>query len=359
MGGGSMLPFPTRIASMSTLLIVGIVKYLSYGSMVAICFLSFILFYYAGVGLLFGHLNEYIIQDIKSYAFVLIAPILNSLYKDFKSGELILEILKVCGTIISLIHIILISLLFFDNSSAISTAKYLESSDELRFRIYPTLVIKANIFGALALVIAIAMQKKFDGKLIFVLIINFVSIALTLTRGFYIATLVSLTYLFLLNLRFNTRLIFLAISPIILLKCITMLLDLDFFEARGESDSDRLGQVNSVMEYNSNIFEFLFGQGFGSLINNSPKSEIFILEYFTKFGALMSSIFIIYSSTQIIKNLFAPPVYKFHRAYAAVLVFILIQSLTNSYITNNIGGIILIITIIHLSGTGGKILRGR
>jgi F0F1-type ATP synthase assembly protein I len=153
----------------------------------------------------------------------------------------------------------------------------------------------------------------------------------------------------------RNRIILLIFLPIIGYFTINELLSLELFVERTGSDSDRMAQIESIVNLNIDIINILIGQGFGALINTSVKSEVFILEFFTKFGLIATIIFILYAMTHIIKNLMCPSRDSKIRGYAAIVLLLIIQSLTNSDITNNIGGILLIIAFIHLP----KILSNR
>ena len=357
MGGGHTTPFFTRIASIFFLLITWLTKTASYKLWSTILLLILLLIYYGIKGIYVNNNIELIIQDIKSYAFVLLIPALISFYSDEESKNKIIEIIKKYGTIVSFIHISLILMLLIENPYAIQYARYLEENDELRFRLFPALVIKANIFGALAIIVIIATLEKIDFKLIMILSINIISIILTLTRGFYISVIITLAYILLMTIEIRKRFILIILLPLMGYITFSELLGLEIFNERNVSDGDRMGQIESVINLNIGIIKTLIGQGFGTLINNSVKSEIFILETFTKFGLIGTLIFIFYALTHIIKNVVWPSSDSKVRAYAAIVLLLIIQSLTNSYITNNIGGILIIIAFIHLPNITSKINR--
>ena len=103
-----------------------------------------------------------------------------------------------------------------------------------------------------------------------------------------------------------------------------------------ESNSIRIDDFNYIIK-NLNFFTFLFGHGFGSLINSRTNVENSFLDIFFKQGFLgiISYLFLIFRITKLyfkyyISNTFFLPFF-----YASI--FIYLESFTNPFLNNPIG----------------------
>lgn len=300
------------------------------------------------IGLIHKADISYILEDLKPLSyFLMIIPF--SLYiNNYKTIELVLTLVKICGFVMAALFLSYIILVYFNYLDFEIMYRLLSTdSNEIMFRgsnnQEPGFFYKGFLYLNIAFIFFIFSNKKLD-KLF--AIIMLIAIFFTLTRGFLLAILIAFTLFFIININYKKYfycLIVLVISALILIP-----IYISFIGERSVSDIDRIIQIAQVIE-RIDLMSFFIGHGFGVGVPiRKVHMEISYLEIFHKQGLFGLAfwfcifIFIIYNyitnknKNNIVKSFFTGS------------IFVFAQSLTNPYINNPIGLAFILISMISL-----------
>lgn len=356
LGGGRILPLPTRVMSLSAVFLSYFISRRRSKEWILIIVICCMLIFYTMVGVLREN-NIYLIeQDLRSYSFLVAWPFIARVALN-NGHDSIVNAILIAGMLLCGAKLILFSMLFFNAPMFLNLAYYFEARDELRFRPFPLFVMKADFFIVLAtFILAVSSAKRI--WFLPVLTLFVASLYITLTRGFYLTLISGLVFYTLLRVNLTLRLCLLPLAMLVFSffyvevhQLLSANLD------RAASDSDRLSQFIALSKIES-LSMYFWGGGFGAKIDGNAKSEIFIIEYVVKFGVPVSII-------AITAILYYPIIDFFSRrqcwrsaVLSTLIIMLVVQSLTNSYLTNNIGGltVMLLITLRHRFPNGKKIL---
>lgn len=253
------------------------------------------------------------------------------------------------GVIIASIQLILLALLLFQILPYQQTYNYLYDTNEVIFRDFPLFFYKGLIYSAFSVPFLIIFRPKF--YLLFLLII-FLAIGLSLTRGIILTVLIGLFLTWVYMIKSNSKLFkFLFFMTIISSLILTYANDFYqmFFSHKTISDNQRIEDFIYVIN-NIEVGNLLWGNGLGSLINGRVNIENSFLWIFFKYGliGLFLWFLMIFHLFRIMHKTMKIEEYKkISISFTISLYMLIIQSLTNPFINNTIGLTVVIIILVY------------
>lgn len=281
---------------------------------------------------------KYIIEDVKPLSYYFIFPFFLLIIKTRQVVNIINLLFRYIPLLMAIIYITyLIVMKVFGIVTFGDTYEMMDSESDFMFRgTNGELFYKGFIFLPIGLIFWIK-----EKKLLYCFIIA-VAIFYTLTRGFYVITLLGV-FLYMLYKAPNdkTRILILFGSFLGVL-CIYLLMSQVDMGDRNEGDQLRFITVKQVLD-SINGFSFWFGHGFG---NGVPirlvHMENSFLEIFHKTGIFGLSLWL-YVLLCIFRNFQKSQVKDISVIYLIGSIMIYIQSLFNPYLINSMGmGFVLI-----------------
>nr|WP_315162588.1 hypothetical protein [uncultured Flavobacterium sp.] len=306
---------------------------------VIICFASIV-----------GYFNdapiEFILGDLKPLIFFYILLFFSLVIKNLNDIEKIADIIKKGSIILAILYIIVILLLFLGKIDFPSFYERQNEIGEIMFRNDSLFIYKGFLYLCIGFFFFL-FSNKWYSKL--ALAFLFISILLTLTRGFILFTiLIGFYYIFFINKNAVLKICVLIIGVI-------SMIGIPFFiESLGDksgSDGARFIQISQVIS-SINPVSFFIGHGFGIGVPIRPRGmELSLLEIFHKQGLLglcfwFGLFFYIYYNYYNIKN---KEYKKIALPFLLSVVFIVLQSGTNPYMNNPIGLSMILISVVVLS----------
>lgn len=288
-----------------------------------------------------------ILEDLKPLTFFYMLLFFSLVINNVEDIKKIKVIIKIGSFSLAIIYFLVIILLLLGKINFVSFYQQQNEIGEIMFRSNFLFFYKGFLYLCIGFFFFLLSKGKYNklGALIL-----FVSIVLTLTRGFIFFTfLIFIYYIFFINRNVVFKwgvflcgtLLSIAVVPLI-------------SEGLGDksgSDSMRYLQIDEVI-YDINPLSFIIGHGLGVGVESRPvHMELSFLEIFHKQGVIGLSfwiglfihIFLMYLNirNKEYKVLALP--------FLLSVIFIILQSGTNPYMNNPIGLTMILITIVVFS----------
>lgn len=308
---------------------------------------SFMLFFGSFIGWSNGAPIELILEDLKPLIFFYILLFFTIVIKDITDIKRISKIIKrgsliIGGVYISVILLLLSGKINFD-------AFYLQQSEigEVMFRVDNFFFYK----GFLYLCVGYFFYLLSEGRMnLLAVLFLFTCIALSLTRGFILFTvLITVYYIFFINKEVKLKWMFSFFGFSLFVYAFPILLET--LGDKSGSDGMRFIQIKEVIEVVSPL-SFIFGHGFGVGIESRPvHMELSFLEIFHKQGIIGVAFWIglfLYIFWQYFR--IKIKYYKYLALpFLLSVIFIVLQSLINPFMNNPIGLTMILISIVVFS----------
>jgi|GEM_PF-2089690 len=305
-------------------------------------------FHAVGFGLLNGKNTELVISEFQQVIFWICAPFIAYMMREPEMVEKISRILVRCAIFLSASYILLLALILSGVVNPIAFYEVSSQSGEFFFRTESLFFYKGFVYIAIGILFTVALQEKHWQLLALVLSLTLV---LTLTRGFLLSASIAIILMIWSQRRWGLMYLIacLAVLASVLVFGYLPSLD-DSLEAnRLDSSNQRLEDMSFILS-NIDLSTFLFGQGYGSLINDRQNIENTFLWALWKLGVfgvlfwfvpLLVCSFYYYKIRSAVKS-------KVAAAYYFGVVLIYLQTATNPYLNNPIGLSYVIISIFAL-----------
>lgn len=304
-----------------------------------VLFFTFLLIFSSFVGIVNGADFKNIVGDVLPLLYFLLVIFFGFLIRnDQRFIKCWVSTLKKSSVILAALYFIFLIVIFLGLIDFNSAYQFLSSdSNEIMFRgvdsSSPGIFYKSFIFLVIGFFFFYLSKGKWN-KLIALFI--FMSILLTLTRGFILCVFVVTYFFLLLESSIFKRFCF-VILPFIFLGYLLFFTDLISLVLRPDSDAARFIQFREVIDM-INLNSIFIGHGYGIGTYSRPNNfEITYLEIFHKQGiiGLTFWMFILFYMSKTFwylkeKISISKPI------YAGVLV-IYVQTLTNPYLINSMG----------------------
>lgn len=304
-----------------------------------VLFFTFLLIFSSFVGIVNGADFKNIVGDVLPLLYFLLVIFFGFLIRnDQRFIKCWVSTLKKSSVILAALYFIFLIVIFLGLIDFNSAYQFLSSdSNEIMFRgvdsSFPGIFYKSFIFLVIGFFFFYLSKGKWN-KLIALFI--FMSILLTLTRGFILCVFVVTYFFLLLESSIFKRFCF-VILPFIFLGYLLFFTDLISLVLRPDSDAARFIQFREVIDM-INLNSIFIGHGYGIGTYSRPNNfEITYLEIFHKQGiiGLTFWMFILFYMSKTFwylkeKISISKPI------YAGVLV-IYVQTLTNPYLINSMG----------------------
>ncbi|WP_342330328.1 hypothetical protein [Pedobacter sp. FW305-3-2-15-E-R2A2] len=354
-GGGRYLelgPLSFRMLFFGLSLAISFVYYMNKERIrkdVAIIIMSFTIVtgFSALIGVLNGADKSLILADLKPLLFFYILLFFSLVIKDIDDIKRTSLIIKRGSVFLAGVYILVIILLFLGRIDFNAFYQKQNEIGEVMFKNDSLFFYKGFLYLCIGFFFFLFSKEKYS-KL--ALLLLFVSILLTLTRGFILFTaLIAGYYIFFINKNNLLKgVVFLVgLASVIIIAPI-------FFNAIGDkSDSDNVRYIQMAQVFaDINPLSIFIGHGFGIGVPIRPKGmEMSFLEIFHKQGlvglgfwfGMFSYIFLMYLNikNKEYKELALP--------FLLSVVFVILQSGTNPYMNNPIGLTVILITIVVFS----------
>ena len=299
------------------------------------------------LGTLIGLLNEanfgLLFEDIKPLLFFFLLNFFYISINSISDIKTTIKIIKYSALFLAISYIIVVILLTFNIIDFMSFYQMADSGDFL-FRTTNMFFYKGFLYLGVGLLFYL-IEPNSKNKLISLFF--FITLCLTLTRGFIIMSLsVALLYILFINNNIWSKI---SLSTIILVSVIYAIpIIVELMGDRDESNNIRFIQIEQVINDITGISIFI-GHGFGIGVPIRPMHmEISYLEIFHKQGILGIIFWIGLLSVMIIRYARMKNKYNKHLALPFLLscIFIYLQSFTNPFMNNPIGLTMILISYV-------------
>lgn len=300
------------------------------------------------IGLLSGNDVQIIITELQQAFFLICAPFIAFILRDINMVKKTASVLKLSAIFLSLSYIIVLALLFIGYLNPISFYEAVSPSGEFFFRTDILFFYKGFIYIALGIIFFVALQER--RWQLWALLLT-VALLITLTKGFWISTSIAAIILLLQQRRLTLAFLIITLIVLAIILIIGIFPSLDgLFESNQIHSTNKRVEDMKYIYDNITLFTFLFGEGYGSSINNRINIEntylwvlwkIGVLGIFFWFTPLIISTYYFYKISKI-------KIPKIASAYYSGVILIYIQTATNPYLNNPIGLSFVIISIFSL-----------
>ena len=305
-----------------------------------------------GFGVFVGVINNAsfsaIFEDIKPMTFFLLLPFISQNINTKKQLKNTVLIITYGAVVLALFEFIFVYLLYTKIVNIDDIYLTLRPYDQIKFRGKDGFIFyKGFVFLCIGYLFFLTTKGKWNR---FFGVLVFLAIVLTLTRGFLLFTVViTVFYILLIKPSFTKFFIF------TLLSFIGVYFYLPTFMAslgnKKLSDSIRFDTISEVLQ-ELNPISFFTGHGLGIGVPLRPiHMEISYLEIFHKQGVLglmFWGLFFFYSLYIYLKLYKDKELFKIATPFFLSILFIYLQSLTNPYITNPMGLIVICVGLVVL-----------
>jgi len=283
-------------------------------------------------------------EDIKPLSFFYVLPFFSFVIRSKDDLDYIIKIIKLSTILMAIIYLIIILLLVFKIINFFTIYDIAKRSGEISFRNGILFFYKGFIYLCVGFFFCLLGKSKWDK---FFAILLLVSIILTLTRGFILATITGIIF-YLIFINKNKLIGLLTLGAFIIMVAIITPLYMETIGDKSESDIIRYIQFDQVLE-RTNWINFFIGDGFGNGVPIRPiHMEISYLEIFTKqgilgllfWGGLFSHVTFLFFSLNRNKNAFS-----YATPFFLSVFVIYVQSATNPYLNNPIGLTMILISL--------------
>lgn len=291
--------------------------------------------------------SDLILEDLKPLSFFYMILFFSLVINNIEDIIIINKIIKRGSVLLSVIYLIIILLLLVGYIDFGSFYTRQNEIGEIMFRGDSLFFYKGFLYLCIGFFFFLLSN---DWGKNFFLILLFVSIVLTLTRGFILFTLlISFYYVFFINKNKILKWSWGILS--ILIVVVGSVLLLDSIGDRSGSDTVRYVQIDQVYDRIDPV-SFFIGNGFGIGVPDRPiHMENSFLEIFHKQGlfgilfwmVLLGYIYILYFKISDSHSR------KIALPYLLSIIFVYLQSLTNPFLNNPIGLSMILISIVVFS----------
>lgn len=283
--------------------------------------------------------QDLLFEDVKPRIFILIFPFLYWTITSLKNIETITNIIRVGTLVMSVIYLVYLILIkalglidfvsFYASMGEESDFMFRGNGGELFY--------KGFVFLPVGLIFWLQKKKIIPS------VILAVAILFTLTRGFYVITVVGVLFYYILYPKFSPDRFLLSVLVVLAMGAALFLVDINSFVGdRSEGDVIRVVTFQQVLE-NTNVLSFLIGHGMGNGVPIRPlHMENAFLEIFYKQG-LLGLLYWLYFLFYLTKDYWKSRQCEYSAVYYISSLMIYIQSLFNPYITNPIGMMMVIL----------------
>lgn len=295
-----------------------------------------------GIGLLNGDVEK-VLLDIKPLSFFLLFPLWAIIFKEFNCIPAIKKIICYGSLLMSILYLIYLIAMKVTGIMEFG-AVYSDMTEESDFMFRGNsgeFFYKGFIFIPIGVIFWL-YEKKYVP-----VIINVIAIYFTLTRGFYIITIVGVILYYIQSSKLTkSKIIYLSLAFIIG-SCVMLLFYDALFNMRDDTqggDMIRLLTITQVID-DVNFTSFIFGHGLGYGVPIRPiHMENSFLEIFHKQGVIGLTVWFVLLCYIWKYYKKVPNKYKMLASvFFSSAIMIYIQSLFNPYITNPMGiGIVLL-----------------
>jgi hypothetical protein len=295
------------------------------------------LIFSALIGALSNKSNPLILNDIGTLSFFLVYSFISQNTNSLNVIEKVSRIIKVSAIILSIGYLTILAAIFSNLIDFGSFYNYTQPSGELFFRGDQGFFFYKGFYYLCVGLLFLVYSNRWLAKFASAVVVT--AIVLTFTRGFYVATVLSLIcgIFFIDNLK--CRFMAMLICAFLFLGFLSLPFINDFQNSRRESDSVRTETFREVLD-DTSILTLLVGHGFGAGVDVRPvRMENTYLEIFYKQG-LVVLITIFVFCTWLLKKLIATYRVSKNRLiipFILSLIYLLIQTATNPFLNNPIG----------------------
>jgi len=289
------------------------------------------------IGIINGANVSSISDNLKPLLFTFMIIPFSLFITKIESIVLVTKLIKFSGVIMGISFISVLILLFFGYIDFLTIYTLLSSeandfmmNDGEHVRIF----YKGFLYLNIAFIFYVYSNDKYKSLM---LILLFLSILMTFTRGFLLALILS--FIFISTIEFKQKKSFYILSIIAIGVIILLPFYVNIIGDKHSSNSMRILQIKEVFDAIT-ISSFFIGHGYGIGVPIRPNGmEITFLEIFHKQGILGLFLWIgfffylIYNYLNI-KNLAYKKMFK---PFLVSTFFVYFQSLTNPYLNNPIG----------------------
>lgn len=297
------------------------------------------------IGIINGANGNSILENIKPLLFAFIIVPFSLFITKIERIFLLIKLIKFSGLFMGISFILLLILLLLGYIN-IRAMYIILSSDANDFmmnygEIIPRIFYKGFLYLNIAFIFYVYSNDKYK---VLILILLFISILLTFTRGYLLALI--LAFIFISIIEFKQKKSFYILLTILIGIAILLPFYVNIIGERDSSDSMRILQIKEVFD-SITISSFFIGHGYGIGVPTRPNGmEITFLEIFHKQGILGLFLWIGFFFYMIfnylnIRNLAYKKMFK---PFLVSTFFVYFQSLTNPYLTNPIGMSMVLLT---------------
>lgn len=313
-------------------------------------FLTICLLLGISIGLLNGAELSLLFEDVKPLIFFYLISYFYISIQDVQDFLKLINYIKYGALAMSIIHLFVVILLYLHIMDFSRFYEQQSEGSEIMFRNEVLFFYKGFLYLCIGFFFLLLSNKKIDRLLS---ILPFISICLTLTRGFIFSTLLVLFfYMLFINKQIKIKIIAVLTATAAIIYALPILMDA---RSDNSSESDLIRKIIFDEVLNDiNPFSFLFGHGFGHGVPIRPvHMEISFLEIFHKQGifGLLFYLAIIVIVIVYYKNIKNENFKRMSLPFLLSVIFVYLQSLTNPYVNNPIGISIICITLVFLYRT--------
>lgn len=285
--------------------------------------------------------------ELQPLLFILSAPFIAMAIKNVEMVRRSSAIIIYGGLIVAATTILMMASIYFGIFGFLRLYIWSSDSGELFFRTSSTFFYKGHFFVALSIIFCVVLRPIFWKSMCFILV---VSLVLSMTRGLYLAVIVSIGLSFVTTRR--TFAIFITVMAGLFITILygNFIVDVVFDPNRNVSMEVRSRDIAYFManfDYNT----ILLGDGAGTLLNGRKGIENSFLWSLWRFG-LLGLIFWIapfFISLKYFKKIpFGDKNHQIASAFFYGVVMLYVVTIFNPFINNSIGLLYLITAIFAL-----------
>jgi hypothetical protein len=310
------------------------------------------------VGAIHGNDPVRMLTEFQQSAFWLAAPFFALMIQTERDVERYARLVQIAGVTLSLVYIAMLAGLVSGLLPLSLVRALIAKSGEISFRSSEFFIYKGFLYLGIATVFFAAIRGKYWVPLA---ALTAIAMVLTFTRGFVISASVSILLLLCLQGRWNTAipaLVGTAVAAFFV--WIYQTADRADVSARLDASTNQRIEDMTFMFYNVRPSTLLFGEGYGSLINNRYAIENVFLWAPWKLGVVGLSFWL---TPLVICIHFYLKVAdwrtnKFANAYLFGTILVYVQSLTNPFLNNPIGLAFVLLALFSLRILSQRQLEG-
>jgi len=288
-----------------------------------------------------------IVAGVQPLLFWLTAPFFALALQDVRIVQRGARILLFGGVVVAALTAFLTIGLYAGFVGFGSLYAWANETEEMFFRGTTNFFYKGHFFVGVALVFCVVMTPRWWKSMAAILML---SLALSLTRGLYVAVVIALALSFLSQRRHIYIIAAVSVAVVIAVFYSQFIIDLIFDPTRASSSQIRSRDIT----YFISIFDYqtlLFGDGFGKLLNGRTSVENSYLWLLWRFGFIGLSFTIIPLFMSVRYYFSIPrdnPLHTLASAYFFGMIMLYILTAFNPFINNSIGIMFLLCSLFSL-----------